>query len=227
MCRLSDGAWRGGVPRQTGKKVTKIFSSLPLIISNPGCERGRCSRRSVRPQPNRDLSLCNQTGIRLQLIFLCSLFITQRVPFIMLWSPSGAPPKPCPWMHPCAKGGDISRNFVIRICCMSKVSSMMNQEAAWKNMFLLGGQFVLLSWVLCPCLNWISQKWNQLMLKCSGVPVEVHPPSRGAKAVAHQMVSRRFTLCESIPCQMLSPSLLSTCSRNPGRAMMRKMLWRL
>ena len=135
MCRLSDGAWRGGVPRQTGKKVTKIFSSLPLIISNPGCERGRCSRRSVRPQPNRDLSLCNQTGIRLQLIFLCSLFITQRVPFIMLWSPSGAPPKPCPWMHPCAKGGDISRNFVIRNCCMSKVSSMMNQEAAWKTCF--------------------------------------------------------------------------------------------
>ena len=27
MCRLSDGAWRGGVPRQTGGKVTKMFST--------------------------------------------------------------------------------------------------------------------------------------------------------------------------------------------------------
>ena len=43
-----------------------------------------------------------------------------------------------------------------------------------------------------------ASKCHQVMVELSGLPVEVQPPSRGAEASAHQVVSWCFALCESI-----------------------------
>ena len=69
-----------------------------------GCKCGWCSRRGLRPQPNRDLSLRHQAGKHSRTGLLLK-FSDKSYQLLLILQ--GASPKPGPWVHHRAQGGDI------------------------------------------------------------------------------------------------------------------------
>ena len=163
-----------------------IFSPIPnwnqssLILDHPichnsGCKCGWCSRRGLWPQPNRDLSLRHQAGKILARTGLLLKFCDKsyQLPLIL----PGASPKPGPWVHHRAQGGDI---WTRQNAFLGNYDTDIDRGATSSASFVLE--------------EVVSLIYSQL----KGVPAEVHSSCSSAKASSDQVVSGRHTFGELI-----------------------------